>query len=361
MKTALYNFHQKWDAKIVDFFGYDLPLSYKKGGLLAEHLHTRQKASVFDVSHMGQLIIDTSSAHLLNAIVPADITSIAEGASKYTFILNDGGGIVDDCIISNDGKRGYYMVVNASRKAVDIDHIKTALNNNTHLKILDDYALFALQGPLAESIMNTIAPATSSLAFMQGIWCLINGTECRINRCGYTGEDGFEIAVANTQVNAIIDLFMAYDDVLPAGLGARDSLRLEAGLCLYGNDLNDTTSPIEAGLLWAIAKHRRDSTDYRGADKIRTQQANGTDKKLIGLLPEGKIPVRAQSPLFAGDTHVGKVTSGCHSPSLGVPIAMGYVDTAYIDIPLTASVRGKFIPCHKTSLPFVPHNYKHTK
>lgn len=359
MKTALYNFHQKWEGKMVDYFGYELPISYKAGGLLAENIHTRQKASLFDVSHMGQLILDTHSAKQLNSIIPADITTIAEGASKYTVILNDDGGIIDDCIISNDGERGYYIVVNASRKAIDIEQMQATLSDSSQLKLLNDYALFALQGPHAETVVSTFAPDIAQLKFMQGKWCTIAGVECRINRCGYTGEDGFEIAVPIEHIDSIIDLVTKHDSVQPAGLGARDSLRLEAGLCLYGNDLNETITPIEAGLLWSIPKHRRESTDYRGATKIRDQITNGCAKKLIGLQPEGKTPIRAHTPLYVDGKQVGEVTSGCHSPSLGVPIAMGYVENIYKTTQLIADVRGKSIVCQPTSLPFVPHHYKH--
>ena len=358
LKTPLYALHQEWGGKMVEFAGYSMPVSYAGAGGMAEHHHTRESASLFDVSHMGQIIVPAAGAAALSSLVPADIGAIPVGASKYTLLMHEGGGVIDDCIISNDGDRGFYIVLNASRKAVDIPLIRAALPSDSPLTELDTHALIALQGPKAVEIVAIAAPAVAALSFMRGQWCQIAGADCRVARCGYTGEDGVEIAIPMAAVDTVIQSLMRSDTVKPAGLGARDSLRLEAGLCLYGNELNESTSPIEAGLLWSIPKSRRTGEGYLGGDTIRRHIEEGPPRKLVGLLPEGRTPVRSGAPLSIDGQPVGEVTSGLHSPTLGVPIALGYVESPHAGQPVTATVRDKPILCQPSALPFVPHRYQ---
>lgn len=368
LQTPLHAWHMQMRGKMVDFAGYALPVFYAGdgGGLIAEHLHTRAHASIFDVSHMGQLALpaDTAALDALAGLMPADPRAIQPGASKYTVLMNEDGGVVDDCIVSNDGERGYFIVINASRKAVDIPYLRAALPNPDALHEHTDRALVAVQGPAAAAAVTALLPAGAELKFMQNAWVDYSGGEMRISRCGYTGEDGFEVSLPADAVTAFVDALMQNPAVRPAGLGARDSLRLEAGLCLYGNELDEETSPIEAGLLWSIPKARRGGSGYRGAATIAEHIGEGGDFRLVGLIPASKVPVRAGATLFWEGNEVGEVTSGVHSPTLSHPIAMAYLDTDFdIDLAtiaedaITAEVRGKRIPCKPARLPFVPHRY----
>ena len=357
IKTPLYALHTQHNGKIVDFAGYALPVFYAGGGLLNEHHHTRTRVSVFDVSHMGQVGLPADDTTLA-ALVPADLFAIPEGASKYTLLTNAAGGVIDDCIVSNDGARGWFIVLNASRKAVDIAYIRAAMTDAEQLREYQDRALLAVQGPAAATAIVNLFPAATSLKFMYSVWTEWEGSECRVSRCGYTGEDGFEISVPADLAEKMAVTLLESDAVRLAGLGARDSLRLEAGLCLYGNELDENTSPIEAGLLWTISKSCRLGSGYPGADVILRQINDGAPRKLIGLLPQGKMPVRKGAEISLGHEVVGIVTSGTFSPTLQTPIALAYVATAAATANgFIANVRGKQIPCQRTDVPFVPHKY----
>lgn len=367
LKTPLYDLHCRHDGKMVDFAGYLLPLSYAGGGLLAEHLHTREAASLFDVSHMGQVVIanDAAATAALAQLVPANVEAIPAGSAKYTVLTTPEGGVIDDCIITNDGDDGWFVVINASRKAVDLAHLRAALSAagaGDALREIDDHALLAVQGPQAAALVAALfpdSPEIPALKFMQCAHADSPFGRCRVSRCGYTGEDGFEISVPAGNSTALAEALLAGGVCKPAGLGARDSLRLEAGLCLYGNELDEATSPIEAGLLWAIPKSRRGAdAAYPGAAAIAAQIADGAPRRLVGLLPQSKTPVRGGAPLQHDGSEVGRVTSGVHSPTLSAPVAIALVAAQVpADATLSATVRGRDIPCQQTALPFVPHNY----
>ena len=358
LTTPLFSLHQELSGKLVAFAGYQLPLSYRSGGLLAEHLHTRTAASLFDVSHMGQLQLPagTDTVRALAQLVPADITAIRPGSAKYTLLTTEQGGVVDDCIITNDGEDGWFIIVNASRKAVDIAALQAvgiAVTEQTQR------ALLAVQGPAAAATIAAHFPAADGLQFMQSVRLTSDYGDCRISRCGYTGEDGFELSVPADTAEALARQLLMKEDCKPAGLGARDSLRLEAGLCLYGNELSETISPVEAGLSWTIPKSRRYAkASYRGAAAISGQIENGAPRRLAGLLPQEKTPVRGGAELYHNGNAVGQVTSGVYSPTLQQPIALALL-TAEVaaDAQVNAVVRGRDIACRQTALPFVAHRY----
>jgi aminomethyltransferase len=347
---------------MTDFSGYSLPLSYAGGGFIAEHIHTRTQASLFDASHMGQLTVSGSNAaETLSKLTPADVSHIAVGTTKYAVLTSDCGGVLDDFIIGNDGDRGFFIVFNASRKAVDIAHLRKHLPASCTITEMSTWALLALQGPQAAAVMETISATAVTLNFMHAGWFNIDGVECRITRGGYTGEDGFEISIPAKAAVNIASQLAAHPAVKPAGLGARDSLRLEAGLCLYGHELTENITPIEAGLLWSIPKHRREGGDYAGADIITQQIANGPSRSLVGLRPQGKKVVRAGAKLRSTTGEdIGAVTSGLHGPSLQFAIALGFVKTPYAATGgiITAEVRGEWINCEVVKLPFVSHQYR---
>ena len=360
-RTALYHWHLKHQAKMVPFAGYDMPLQYE--GIVAEHKATRAKAAFFDVSHMGQLLARGAGvAEALEKLLPADIIGLAVNQQRYSFLTNDQGGIDDDLMVSRRGADEFYIVVNAACKAADFATLKAALPAGS-IDWWPNRALIAVQGPEAVALLGQLNGDIPQLAFMRGGAFEILGSDCWVSRSGYTGEDGVEISIDNQQAAALCDRLMELGAV-PAGLGARDSLRLEAGLCLYGNDINGTTSPIEANLLWAIQKVRRPGGDraggYRGAAVIEEHINNGAPRRLVGLTIDGKLPIRSHSKLFSNGQEVGEVTSGGFGPSLDRPIAMALVQSKFATVgtALSAEVRGREIALTVCELPFIKKGYK---
>jgi len=357
--TSLHDCHIAAGAKMVPFAGYAMPLNYP-AGIISEHLHTRAKASLFDVSHMGQISIwGDGAAHALESLVTGDIIGLKTWRSRYTQFTDDNGGIKDDLIVTNaDGR--LMLVVNADRKHADLDHLEIAFRDSLDIVMHDDKALIALQGPHAASALARHAPAVAELGFMSAATMAIGGIDITVLRSGYTGEDGFEISVYAESAQHIWNILAAEPGIEPAGLGARDSLRLEAGLCLYGHDINETTSPVEAGLAWSISKRRRAEGGFPGAERILSEIADGPKRRRVGVLPEGRAPAREGAEIIDidGET-VGKITSGGFGPSVGGPVAMGYVDTksAEIGTKVGLLVRGKTIAAQIVKLPFVKHSY----
>ena len=357
-RTPLHALHVELGARIVPFAGYEMPVQYP-AGILAEHRHTRAKASLFDVSHMGQgRLHGAGAAGALEALVPVDLMSLALGRQRYAFFTNDAGGILDDLMVTNCGDL-LYVVVNASRKAEDF-----ALLKHLGLEILADRALLALQGPAAGDVIGRLAPRLASMPFMSSETAKVGDFDCQVSRSGYTGEDGFEISVAARDAEPLARALLAQEGVAPAGLGARDSLRLEAGLCLYGHDIDEATTPVEAGLSWAIQKVRRKGGaregGFPGAARILEQLEHGTPRRRVGILPEGRAPIREGEVLHESSGRaVGRLTSGGFGATLDAPLAMGYVETAFsaTGTPLSATVRGKPRACKVSALPFVPHRY----
>jgi len=310
---------------------------------------------------MGQaLLTGTTAASVLERLVPGDIIGLKPGRQRYTLLLNEAGGIIDDMMVANLGNERLFIVVNAARRAVDLPHIAAALPDSVKLSELEDRALLALQGPAAAEVLVRSCPEASGLPFMGVARVKVAGLDCLVSRSGYTGEDGFEISVAAEDAEALADQLVSAEEVVPAGLGARDSLRLEAGLCLYGNDIDEVTSPIEAGLSWVIGKRRRSDWDFPGAVIVRDQLQTGAPRLRVGLRPEGRAPARAGTEIVAKDgTAAGLVTSGGFSPTLNTPIAMGYVrrDLADPGTSLDLMIRGKPQAAQVAELPFVPHHY----
>ncbi|MGB3847319.1 glycine cleavage system aminomethyltransferase GcvT [Sphingopyxis sp. YF1] len=349
--------HRAKGGRMVEFAGYWMPIQYE--GIMAEHLWVRENAGLFDVSHMGQLsIAGDDAAAALEALVPGDIAGLKPGRMRYSLLLSDDGGILDDLMITNEGAQ-YGVVVNGAVKWDDIAHLREALPDDITLNHNEDYGLLALQGPKAAEALARLVPDAATLVFMQAMPATWNGHAIAISRSGYTGEDGFEISLPNEALEAFADALCAMDEVKPIGLGARDSLRLEAGLPLYGHDLDPATDPVEGDLGFAISKRRREEANFPGAARILGHLADGAPRKRVGLLIEGKMPVREGATLFDGDTEIGVVTSGGFAPSVGAPIAMGYVPTglAAPGTAVAAEVRGKRVPCTVTAMPFIPHNY----
>jgi len=357
--TVLYALHEELGGKIVPFAGYALPVQYP-AGIMAEHKQTRESAALFDVSHMGQVqLAGADRVAALEALVPADLAGLAPGRQRYSFFTNDAGGILDDLMISNQGD-WLFLVVNAACKEADIAHLKAHLKGEVTLTELSDRALIALQGPKAAEVLARLAPGVQALKFMDCKPVDIDGAACLVSRSGYTGEDGYEISVPADKAEKLARRLLAEDAVAPAGLGARDSLRLEAGLCLYGHDIDTSTTPVEADLTWAIQKRRKQEGGFPGAAVVQQQLAEGAGRRRVGLRPEGRAPMREGTVLTNDQGEVvGKVTSGGFGPTLGAPVAMGYVDAglAAEGTPLQAVVRGKHLPCRVAALPFVPHNY----
>jgi len=358
-QTPLHELHLARGARMVPFAGYALPLNYTTG-IKAEHLHTRAAAGLFDVSHMGQLRLDGAGrVETLEALVPADIAGLGEGRMRYGFFTNENGGILDDLMIANPGDH-LYVVVNAACKTDDIAHLRAGLGEGVALRELDDMALLALQGPKAADVLARIEPEVADMAFMSTRSVRLDGATCRLSRSGYSGEDGYEISVPAAAADALARRLLAFEEVLPIGLGARDTLRLEAGLPLYGHDLSDTTTPVEAGLSWAIGKRRREEGGFPGEGVILRQIGEGAARRRVGLEPEGRAPVREGAEIHDADGRpIGRVTSGAFSPSLGRPIAMAYLDKGLAQglDRVFAQVRGKPLPCRIVKLPFVRHNY----
>ncbi len=370
-RTPLHDLHIRLGARMVPFAGYEMPLQYPPG-IMKEHLHTRAAASLFDVSHMGQIALRPRSGRLdqaaraLEALAPVDVLGLARGRQRYALFTNGTGGVLDDFMVSNLGDR-LVLVVNAARKDADLAHLLEHLSDACVVEPLADRALVALQGPGAEQALAPLLPDIKTMRFMDVRVLPLLGDACVISRSGYTGEDGFEISIRSDLAVRLCEALLADRDVAPAGLGARDSLRLEAGLCLYGSDLDPGTTPVEAALEWAIQPTRRSggvrAGGFPGADVILTQLAQGASRRRVGLRPDGRAPVRGGSPIYRqeGDTApVGVVTSGGYGVSLGAPIAMGYVPAtlASSGIQLFAEVRGKRLALQVCDLPFVALRYR---
>ena len=358
-RTPLYDLHQELGGKLVDFAGWSLPVNYPLG-IIGEHLACRETAALFDVSHMGQVLLHGErAAAALEALLPSSLVELPEGKARYSFFTDPAGGILDDLIVSNAGA-GLFLVVNAAMRAQDLAHLEAGLPG-LEVEELAGRALLAVQGPAAEAVVGGLAPAAAGLGFMQTCETRIAGVPCRLSRLGYTGEDGFEISLAGEDAEAVARRLLAHPALVPAGLGARDSLRLEAGLPLYGNDLGPETSPVEAGLAWAIQKRRRQEGGFPGAARILRELAEGPARRLVGLRPEGRAPARSGVEILdAAERPIGRVTSGGFSPSLGAPISMGYLaaGAAAPDSPVGLLVRGKSLPARVAALPFVPHRYR---
>ncbi|MGE5145430.1 MAG: glycine cleavage system aminomethyltransferase GcvT [Candidatus Eiseniibacteriota bacterium] len=358
--TPLDALHRALGGKMVPFAGYALPVNYP-AGILAEHQHTRASASLFDVSHMGQVARrGAGAATALETLLPGDIAGLGAGRMRYTFLTNERGGILDDLMVTHAGDH-LFVVVNASRKAEDIAHIAAGFAGKATVEPLPDRALLALQGPKAVDALARLAPAVRDLDFLSGTALAVGGVHCFVTRSGYTGEDGFELSVLAAHAEALARRLLAEPEVKPAGLGARDSLRLEAGLCLYGHDIDETTTPVEAGLAWAIGKRRRASGGFPGDAVIRRQLAEGPARKRVGIRPAERAPAREGTEITDGAGRVlGKVTSGGFGPTVGAPVAMGYVESkaAAEGTKLGLLVRGTERPAHVAALPFVPHRYR---
>ncbi|HUZ75656.1 MAG TPA: glycine cleavage system aminomethyltransferase GcvT [Stellaceae bacterium] len=355
-RTPLYHLHVSLGAKLVEFAGYAMPLHYDHG-ILAEHLHTRAQAGLFDVSHMGQGRLDgADAARTLETLVPGDIVGLAPGRMRYTLFTNEAAGILDDLMVMQRGDH-LFLVVNAARKEADFAHLGRHLAAVTPLR---DRALLALQGPAAAAVLARLAPGTSGLAFMASALFSLADLSCLVTRSGYTGEDGFEISVPADGAEMLARRLLAEPETMAVGLGARDTLRLEAGLCLYGHDIDETTTPIEADLGWTIAPRRRQDGGYPGAAVVARQLREGTARKRVGIRPADRAPARDGTAIVGADgAPIGRITSGGFGPSLGGPVAMGYVATSHA-APGTAVglvVRGTTRPAQIVKLPFVPHRY----
>jgi aminomethyltransferase len=364
-RTPLFDLHRELGAKIVPFAGYEMPVQYP-AGIIAEHLHTRGAAGLFDVSHMGQIRIEADdfdgAAKALERLVPGDIRGIEPGRMRYTQFTNPAGGILDDLMAARLGEQ-LLLVVNASRKEADAAHLRAQLTGHARIEELPERALIALQGPAAAAVIARFDSRADAMGFMSIAELSIDGVPCIASRSGYTGEDGFEISMLAEEAENIARLLLAQPEVKPIGLGARDSLRLEAGLCLYGHDIDETTTPVEAGLTWSIGKRRRTGGDFLGAPLILEQMAQGPLRKRVGILPEGRAPARENTDIIdAKGGLIGKVTSGGFGPTVGGPICMGYVDriNSGEGTELALLVRGTARPARVTPMPFVPHRYKRT-
>jgi aminomethyltransferase len=362
-KTPLHALHLELGAKMVPFAGYEMPVNYP-GGIIAEHKHCRDSAALFDVSHMGQLrLVGADAAKALESLVPVDVVDLAVGKQRYAFFTNASGGILDDLMITRRAD-DLFVVVNAACKDADIRHLVTHIGHRCNVQPLPDRALLALQGPKAVTALRKLNPEVANLTFMTGMAAQIAGADCFVTRSGYTGEDGFEISVPAGHAMALARALLALPEVKPAGLGARDTLRLEAGLCLYGHDINETTTPVEAGLTWAIQKVRRPggarAGGYPGASAIEAQLSSGAPIKRAGLLGLERVPVREGAVIVDAKGHkLGHVTSGTLSPTVNQPIAMAYLaaNHAVAHHEVYAEVRGKRQPMRVCPMPFAPHRY----
>lgn len=362
--TPLYDLHKELGARMVTFAGYSMPVQYP-AGVRKEHLHTREAAGLFDVSHMGQVYLRGPQAGAdLERLLPVDIIDLPLGKQRYAFFTNDNGGLLDDLMVTRMAD-GYYLVVNAACKQADIAHLQAHLSADTELEVLHDRALVALQGPRAAEVLARLQPEVKNMVFMDNRQLEIGGAPCLVSRSGYTGEDGFEISIPEADVEEFCRALLAQPEVEPIGLGARDSLRLEAGLCLYGHDIDTTTTPAEAALIWAVSPIRRQGGaregGFPGAERVLEEIAQkSASRKRVGLVADGRAPVREGAELFtADDIRVGRVTSGGFGPTLEQPIAMAYVDReqSAAGTRLFAEVRGKRLPMTVTAMPFVPQRY----
>jgi glycine cleavage system T protein (aminomethyltransferase) len=370
-RTPLHALHLARGGKMVPFAGYDMPVQYA-AGVLREHLHTRNSAGLFDVSHMGQIALRPKSGKVedaalaLERLVPQDIVGVAPGRQRYAQFTNGQGGILDDLMVANFGSH-LFLVVNAACKAEDEAHLRTGLSDTCVIEPLANRALIALQGPKAESVLAKLCPDAPAMRFMDAGPRRVDGIDCYVSRSGYTGEDGFEISVPAERTDALASALLENSDVLPIGLGARDSLRLEAGLCLYGHDIDATTTPVEGALEWSVQKSRRQggarAGGFPGADRILSELANGAPRRRVGLRPEGRAPVREGAPLFAdaaSSAQIGAVTSGGFGPSVNAPVAMGYLPSSHAapGSLVFAELRGQRLPLLIAPMPFIPNAYK---
>jgi aminomethyltransferase len=365
--TPIYELHVSLGARMVAFAGYEMPVQFPLG-ILKEHLHTRAHAGLFDVSHMGQAFLvgpdHATTAAALEALVAADIRGLRPGQQRYTQLLSDDGGIVDDLMVTrsdaaeDDGS--LMLVVNAARKDVDFAHFAERLSGEVRLQPAPERALLALQGPKAAEVMGKLSDVAVSVRFMTAAAGKVGGIDCHVSRSGYTGEDGFEISLAADKAERLARLLLSQDGVQPIGLGARDSLRLEAGLCLYGHDIDETTSPIEAGLAWSIQRRRRAEGGFPGSARIQRELAEGPARRRVGIRPEGRAPAREGAEIRTpSGERIGIVTSGGFGPTVNAPVAMGYVAAPHAEpgTPVALVVRGKPLGASVVSLPFVPHRY----
>ena len=369
-RTPLHDLHVELGGKMVPFAGYEMPVQYP-AGILKEHLHTREKAGLFDVSHMGQRFLvgpdHATTASALEAFTPGEFQALGLGRMRYSLLLNESGGIVDDFMVTrsqsaaDDGTLGF--VVNASRKDVDDDFIRSRLPSGVTLKLAEDRALLALQGPAAEAALSRHCAKAASLSFMTAASAEFDGMECSISRSGYTGEDGYEISMRAENAEQFARALLAEPEVLPIGLGARDSLRLEAGLCLYGHDIDETTDPVTADLVFALGKRRKMEKDFPAGEKIMKLLFDGAPTKRVGIRPDGRAPAREGSEIADKNGRIiGRITSGGFGPTANAPVAMGYVASAFAGdgTEVDLIVRGKPLPARVAPMPFVPHRYKRT-
>ena len=365
LQTPLHALHLELGARMVPFAGYSMPVQYPTG-LMAEHLHTRKAAGLFDVSHMGQLkLVGPDAPAALETLMPVDVIGLGVGKQRYGLLLNDEGGIIDDLMFVNRG-HDVFVIVNGACKAGDIAHIQARIGSRCEVIPLPDRALLALQGPLAVDVLQRLVPGVEKLVFMTGSPFQWHGADLFVTRSGYTGEDGFEISLPGDRADQFVRTLLAQPEVMPIGLGARNSLRLEAGLCLYGNDIDTTTTPVEAGLNWAMQKVRRTGGEraggFPGADKVLAQLdgAEALTRKRVGLVALERVPVREHTELQNTDgATIGEVTSGLLGPSVDKPVAMGYVGAEYaaVGTRVNAIVRGKVVPMEVAAMPFLPPNY----
>jgi len=357
--TPLNALHRELGGKLVPFAGYEMPVQYP-AGILKEHLHTRAQAGLFDVSHMGQLrLTGDNPAAALEALVPGDIRGLGLKRTRYSLLLNEAGGVLDDLMITNAGDH-LFLVVNAACKQADIAHLRARLAGAVEVEYLKDRALLALQGPTAAAVLERFVPGAATMPFMSYAEGSIAGIPVLLTRSGYTGEDGHEISIPNDRAEEVARLLLAQEGVAPVGLGARDSLRLEAGLSLYGHELDETTTPVEAALVWAIGKRRRSEGGFPGFGVIGRQLTEGTKRRRVGIRPDGRAPARDGTPILdEAGRPIGTITSGGFGPSVNAPIAMGYVATsrAATGTRVTLVVRGKPLPATVVDLPFVKQNY----
>ena len=358
-RTPIYDLHVELGGKMVDFAGWEMPVNYPMG-IMGEHKQCREKAALFDVSHMGQVILRGDGVgEKLEALCPQAFATLAEGKARYGFFTNEDGGIMDDLIVSNAGDH-YFVVVNAALRHQDIPHMRENLDGVEVTEIFDR-ALIAVQGPSAENVVGAHCPEARGLKFMETTEADILGATCRVSRLGYTGEDGYEISIPQDRAVEIARAFLDHEDCEPAGLGARDSLRLEAGLCLYGNDIDQGTSPVEASLGWAMQKRRKEEGGFPGAARIQRELAEGASRKLVGVKPTGRAPAREGVEIQCAEGNaIGAITSGGFGPSVGGPVAMGYVAAGHAEPgeKVNLIIRGKAQPAEIASLPFVKQNYK---
>ena len=357
-RTPLHGLHLELGAKMVPFAGYQMPLRYPSR-ILAEHKHTRSAAGLFDVSHMGQVQISgDGAAAALESLTPSNIQGLVSGRMRYSLLTNDAGGILDDIMVTRTEDH-LFLVVNAACKEDDVAHMRAALGERLAVEPLEERALLALQGPAAARVLARHAPACAKLTFMNAAAMPVAGIDCFVSRSGYTGEDGFEISVSAARAEDLARLLLGEAEVRPAGLGARDTLRLEAGLCLYGHDIDAATTPVEAGLSWTIGKRRRNG-GFPGASLILEQMRSGTARRLVGIVPEGRAPARQHTAIVDGaGAPIGEVTSGGFAPTLGRPISMGYVGAAFaeVDAEVGLNVRNSARPARVAPMPFVEHRY----